>query len=356
MFLSALLLVARLAAAQTVDFVIWGQVILPDGDMAARKGIEVRLELRGADVLNVMTDSDGRFQFRNLNQATYTVYINLEGYMPIRQDVMLRIPAGGGTGAAITSYTEPRVTLYLRRGASDMVNNTTRESGAKPSSGATPPAVFNAELLKRYAAKAVSEFQQGLTDSQKGKADNAASHFSKAIALEPKFAEAHLELGTAKQVSGRTAEAEKSFRTAVELAPESSPALTRLGGVLLDKARALERNNKGVEAFATYNEAADVLDQATRKDLQSAEAHYLLGSALFKLNELPGAEANLRDALKGQRPIEDARLMLVNVYMKQKRFADALTQLDAYLTANPNSPQRLAVEQMQTTIKSAIKP
>ena len=49
-----------------------------------------------------------------------------------------------------------------------------------------------------------------------------------------------------------------------------------------------------------------------------------------------------------------ARLMLVNVYMKQRRYREALDQLNAYLAETPASPERKAAEQLQSQIQRAL--
>ena len=46
--------------------------------------------------------------------------------------------------------------------------------------------------------------------------------------------------------------------------------------------------------------------------------------------------------------------MLVNVYVKARRYREALDQLDRYLQDNPDSPQRKAVEQMHEQIRKAL--
>ena len=66
------------------------------------------------------------------------------------------------------------------------------------------------------------------------------------------------------------------------------------------------------------------------------------------------AEDALHQSLSGEIPMQDARLMMVNVYMKQRRHKDALDQLERYLEANSESPQRPAIEQMLAQIRKAL--
>jgi len=109
-------------------------------------------------------------------------------------------------------------------------------------------------------------------------------------------------------------------------------------------------------AAGVYEEAAQILQRAVAHTPWSSEAWYFLGSALFKLNRLEEAEPALREALAQKDPRHDAHLMLVNVLMKQRRYTEAIDHLSAYLKAVPDSPQRQAVEQLQTQMQNALKP
>ena len=329
--------------ALPVEYTIWGRVVFPDGP--ARKGVEVRLELTGRIFIrSVTTDEDGRFQFRGLNEGTFFVAVNLEGYEPAIEDVQLKLP----------NHTQPQILLSLRKGTHDAYMPTTSREGAGNGAAAARglPAVVDAELFKKYAPRAVREYQDGLAESVKGNSAKALQRFAKAIQLEPAFYEAYMESGLASQQAGKSVEARQAFQRAHELDPKSASAMTRLGAVMIDQARALEAAGRKPEADQAYDAAATALDDALKLDLSSPETHYLLGSVLFKLNELPDAEFNLRQAADAPRPFPEARLMLVNVYVKQRRLSDALKELDAFIAADPNNPRRAAAEKM----KAALKP
>src|SRR4051812_39729105 len=83
--------VSPVAAAQgALEYIIWGRVILSNGGLPNVAGIEVRLENPGhAYLTSITTDSDGRFQFRQLNEGTFYLYINLPGFEPVYQEVRL---------------------------------------------------------------------------------------------------------------------------------------------------------------------------------------------------------------------------------------------------------------------------
>src|SRR5262249_10931785 len=151
------------------------------------------------------------------------------------------------------------------------------------------------------------------------------------------------ELGRTRQRLGRFDPADQAFQKARGLQPQSAQPLIELGGLDLDRARKLETDGNGVEAMAVYKSSLELLDDASKLDPNSKQAAYFKGSAQFKVGDLPGAEASLKAALDGPRPYQDARLMLVNVFMKVRRYPEALEQLRVYLEANPNTPQRKAI-------------
>ncbi len=112
-----------------------------------------------------------------------------------------------------------------------------------------------------------------------------------------------------------------------------------LGSVLLDEAGAIESGGNAADASVKYLNAVQQLKSAIAKEPWSSDANYYLGSALYKLNLLSDAESALQTAVAHTNPRQDARLMLVNIYRKQKRYREALDQLDAYPDAAvPSSP------------------
>ncbi len=333
---------------------LWGTISLPEGSSRPLKGIEVRLELPGHIYLNsTISDEDGRFQFRNLNNGTFHLYINLDGFEPLDQqfDVM---PLSSPNALRL----DPHIVMTLRRGLTDEAERHTGSGldDRKQNETLGSPPVIDAGLLKKYPGKAVNEYLDGVKEEERGNAEKAITHFTKAVGDAPGFLEAYVELGTTRQQKGQISEAEDALRHASSIDPKSAVVLTKLGGILLDKAKLSDQKGQKDDAAKAYNDAADTLDAATRLDLSSTQAHYLLGSALFKTNELDDAELNLKKAIDAPRPFQEARLMLVNVYMKERRYRDALDQLTAYLTALPDSPQRKAIEQMQSQIRSAMNP
>ena len=311
-----------------------GYVLLQDQSQRRASGIEVRLVRAFPErwLYSVKTEGDGRFSFPDTASAEITgrqipgaldtvyFYINIEGYAPVMQ------------------IAKPGLTiLVVSRGATETLLPTDYEP---------PPLTrleaLRDELVKMYSEPAVREYEAGLKDTLKGKQDTAITHYEKSVKIAPQFFDAMLQLGFAHQELKQNADAERAFRRTVEARPTSGDALTALGGILLEK--------------PDYDEAVKVLKNAVSRAPWSSEAQYFLGSASFKLVKYDEAEVALREAFTLSRPRHEARLMLVNILIKQRRYPEALEQLNEYLKAVPDSPQRESVEKMRTQIQDALKP
>jgi tetratricopeptide (TPR) repeat protein len=86
---------------------------------------------------------------------------------------------------------------------------------------------------------------------QKGRVDEAIAHFQKALQIRPDYALAHYNLGNALCQKGRVDEAITQFQQALEIKPAFAEAHNNLGVVLLQKGRAKE-------AMTQYQEALQI--------------------------------------------------------------------------------------------------
>lgn len=133
-----------------------------------------------------------------------------------------------------------------------------------------------------------------LLEMQQRMAEAEAS-YRKAIELAPRDARAHNNLGVVLQIQGRPAEALASYRTAVELAPDLPEASQNYASIARDPV-ALERAVKGYRArIATnpadalsYNSAANALRELGRH----AESLAAYGHAIALLPDFAEAHFN----------------------------------------------------------------
>jgi tetratricopeptide (TPR) repeat protein len=178
--------------------------------------------------------------------------------------------------------------------------------------------------LQKYIAQRPDEpyphFQLGYAYTGLKRPEDAKSEFSRAIALDPKMAAAHLNLGLVLMDSDPAAAAE-AFRHVVELQPtESRPRF--LAGF------SLEHAGKFPEAIEQYR-AALVLSP---KDY---EAHFALGRILLRSNAAAGAEEQFLAAIASRDDAAPARLGLASALLAQKKYEAASDALAEYLKLNP---------------------
>jgi len=130
--------------------------------------------------------------------------------------------------------------------------------------------------------------------------------------------------------------------------------LTNLGVLYIEESDA--RKSEGEEVVGKLlDQALDTLELAIKVDPRSVIAYYYLGSANYKSSFFPEAEAALTRALDMSSNPGPVRLMLVNVYMKERKWQAVLQNLDAYLQENPKANDRAAIEEMRDKIAKGLE-
>jgi tetratricopeptide (TPR) repeat protein len=172
-----------------------------------------------------------------------------------------------------------------------------------------------------------------------GKFDEAVMRFSEALRISPGFAEAHNDLGCALDKLGRLDEAIHHFAQAVKLNPEYAEAHLNLGIGLARKGMLDQAINHFSEALriepdsagASYSlglalvgrgkrgEAIAYLSQAVKFNPEFAEAHYNLGAVLAQLGRLEEAITHFSEALRIRPGFEEARYSLSRALEESRR-------------------------------------
>jgi Flp pilus assembly protein TadD len=178
--------------------------------------------------------------------------------------------------------------------------------------------------LQKYIAQRPEEpyphFQLGYAFAGLKRLDDAKTEFSRAIALDPKMAAAHLNLGLVL-IDSDPAAAAHAFGQAAELQPaESRPRF--LAGFCLEHA------GKLTDAVEQYRAALAI----SPKDY---EAHFALGRVLLRTGDAPGAEEQFRAAIAARADSAPAKLGLGTALLTQKRYEAASDELAEYLKQNP---------------------
>jgi serine/threonine protein kinase/tetratricopeptide (TPR) repeat protein len=138
----------------------------------------------------------------------------------------------------------------------------------------------------------------------------ALAAFREAIRLEPGLANAHRNLGVALAKQGKPAEAEAAFRQALRLRKNWAEAHNELGLALASQGR--------------HAEAAGHFRKAAQFKKEYPEAHGNLGSALSRGGQLVEAEASFRQAIRHKHDYALAHFGLGVVLEKQGKVGEAL--------------------------------
>jgi tetratricopeptide (TPR) repeat protein len=167
----------------------------------------------------------------------------------------------------------------------------------------------------------------GLLARQRHQYAEAEAFFQHAMKLQPSAAESHLNLGDTYLKMGRRGPAELQLRTVVALTPLDSRARNRLGQLLFDTGRPLEAE----EQF-----------RASVQSRPNALAYDFLGMFNIRRDAVPEAARDFRAALSLEDSDSYAHFGLGDIYKTAGRTAEALSQYQAGLVADPTNAQALA--------------
>lgn len=269
------------------------------------------------------TDSSGTVSFRSLPSGTYWVVIQVQGYRPFRQVVVV----------------DMRISPHVHV---DCLLEPMEEQRAEPSqviSGSPGSYQFNAKKPERaFDPKALREYEKANKLRQKGDFPSAIAHYEKALEIAPDFYPALNNLGAIYLRQKDIPRAEAAFLKSLELSPEDAEAYINLGHVLYDEGK--------------YQAAIQRLEEGLKKSPRSALGHFFLGSAYLKIGQLERAEPDLKLAYSlDPSAMVAARLQLANLYLRRHDPQAAAVELEGYLQANPSDPQAPAIRKMLANLK-----
>jgi len=193
-------------------------------------------------------------------------------------------------------------------------------------------------LLEKDPAQAVSALQRvvallpsqsrprnllGLALERSGDLQGAAESFESAVRLDPLDLDSLNHLGRVYLQANRPADAEKKFRTALELHPQSRDALQGL-------ALSLEAQKKpeALDAYRAYL-AVEPQDQRARTRL----LHLLV-----ELGQYDAAMAELQESGGQALTLEQLKLK-ADIEIGQKKYPESIATLKQAITLEPHDPQ-----------------
>lgn len=157
--------------------------------------------------------------------------------------------------------------------------------------------------------------------------DDAVRHGERAIALEPRNASAHSNLGIAFYDQKDYARAEVCQKTALALAPHLVTALNNLGSIrrnLKDKEGAIDYYRQALAVAPDYLEAANNL-----------------GAVLTELERPDEAMTELLKVIRMRPDYADAHCNIGNAFLLKEDFDKALFAFNQTLTLTPDNPAAL---------------
>ena len=175
-------------------------------------------------------------------------------------------------------------------------------------------------------------YTRGL-DSMKNNQYAQASHqFQEAIRIDPKFIEAHCNLGAAYLKLGKLEEAKKETNKVLSLDSDYQPVCELLEE-LKDRYR-----KRGINYWkmGAYAKAVDVYQQAIDIDPNFKEAHYNLGIACWNLREYAKAVDAYQQALDIDPNFRDAYYNLGATYFQQRQYSKAVDAYQHAVDIDPN--------------------
>jgi tetratricopeptide (TPR) repeat protein len=255
--------------------------------------------IRGVE-MSVYTDSQGRFEFTRLSPGSYEILV--EGDKQRYEPVLERVEVLRGLPAVLTLILKERGAVKQPRASTVSVS----------------------ELEHKIPKAALKEFERATRASQQGDHEVAIDHFKRALAIDPDYLMAHNDLGAQLLQQGRLDEAAGEFQRAIALDPKAFNPLLNLGIVQVQQQR--------------FAEAAETLNKALALEADSPAAKLYHGLALVGLDDLSGAERELKTAHEiGGVTFAIALFHLGQLYMNRGQRDQAVISLESYLHEAPNA-------------------
>ncbi len=179
-----------------------------------------------------------------------------------------------------------------------------------------------------------SAFEHGLQALKQKKTDAARLDFEKAVALYPGHAEAWVQLGILYRGSHDAAAAHHAFQQALNADPKYVLPYMALADLAADEAN--------WSAVAQYTQQGLELDP-----LDYPGGYFLNAVANFNLKKFDVAENSARRAqrLDPEHHIARLDLLMGNIFLVRRDYADAAQSMRAYLKAAPDAVDAAEVRQ-----------
>jgi Tfp pilus assembly protein PilF len=293
--LCAIILSASLAAAQVGTAAIAGTVRTLNDTPVNNARVEVHDSRTGQYVNGSYTNDNGSFELTNIPNGNYDVTIT-QGLHESRELVTVQ-------GLPVTLTVRLPIDNTPRAGN----NNTVSVSEMK---------------IPEKARQHLRKAQEAM---QKQRTDEAWKEVSRAIEIAPSFAEALTARAVLRMDKGDMQAAIDDLQAAITADENFPVAYVVMGAAynFLDK----------------FNDAERVVERAITLNPASWQAYFELGKAELGKQDYEASLRNLNKAAS-MAPKEYGPIHLVraHAYLGLKNYPEAMSELEAYLERNPQSP------------------
>jgi tetratricopeptide (TPR) repeat protein len=303
------------ADAQRLHVTVSGNVYFADESHPA-KGVLVNLiDSDQSQLATEATDDSGRFEFRGLSPASYTVSINTSGYERYTTSVDMNFASDKG------------LEIYLKPLSSGHTSAKGRDISAH-------------ELSMPERARTLMDAGKKKLYQDKNAA-GALEDFQQAVAAAAGYYEAYYQMGMAYLTLGKRADAETHFRKSIEVSSDKySEAEVGLGTMMLD------RNE--------YAQGEKTVRRGIELNPESWLGHYELGRALLIQNKISDALkcAEQAKSLAPSAPI--VYRLLSNIHLREKDYSAVLEDIDAYIKLDPDSAAGIRAKQLREQVAQKV--
>jgi len=297
--LASLIACMALASAGLAQVRLEGKVRTDTGE-AIKSGVNVRVETEdGQLVAEQPANSEGAFHFDSLPKINNCrLIVNADGFERYQEGLDL-------------GYGATQATRYI----------TLRPLGKEAVDGAAGEARTDS-LAPKNARK---EYEQAVGDFAAKNLAGARTHFEAAVKEYPCYARAQTDLATVREAQRDLTGAETALKKARECDPDYIDSYIVLGQMLNSEKR--------------YADSEQVLQEGVRRSPGSWQFYYQLGVAHFGLGQYAKAQSEYErvPALNPSPPAE-FHVKMADLYLKEKSYDKAYSQMDEYLKAEPSGP------------------
>lgn len=272
--------------------------------------------------------ADARVELRSLNtgQITASTYTSFSGSFELRN------VSNGSYELMITSGLNQSTEMVQVR--DDSVTTNVRLSAPSGKAEAGDRGTVSVADMK-VPDKARDAFKKAQKATQKQDTAEARKQLQRALEIYPNYAAALTLRGLLTLDDNKPAEAISDLEAAVEADNNYG-----LGYIILGAAYNLQ---------SRFDDALRVLDRGTSLSPTSWQGYFEMAKATLAKQDLAGALKHVnRAADLAPREYAPVHLIRANIYLAQKNYAEAMSELEGYLEKDPNSPQS---EQARKTLE-----